>query len=136
MRFQIQTGRDADEWTKIEDPAARLVGFLEKDDIVLRRARHMVDWRWHADVMLDFRELRRPAVIYRLACWLGVNASNPDGVIERATSQETLTRSQADETSYWSDEAERIFVERGGPALNEAFGYEDAKAAASIARAS
>ncbi|MGD1914934.1 MAG: hypothetical protein ACFCBV_01930 [Phycisphaerales bacterium] len=100
MRFQAQTGRDTDRWTTIEDPAEKLLAYLEKYDTVLERARHMVDWRWHASVMLDFRELRRPTVIERLAGWLGAPIEDAGAIVQRAQSRETLTKVPAATTGY------------------------------------
>ena len=135
MRFQAGTGRDTDAWTRCDDPAKMLMGYLQKYNTVLDRAANMVNWRWHASVTLEFRELRRVAVVGRLARWLDVAGPDPAGVVERARAEQTLTRLPAASTGFWSDAAERVFIERGGPDLNEALGYFDDLAARSIARA-
>jgi len=135
MRFEAHTGRDTDAWTEIEDPAERLLGYMDKHDIVLHRARHTVDWRWHADVMFDFRELRRPVVIEGLARWLGAPCEDATALLERARGQDTLTRVPPTTEGFWSDSAERRFQQQGGAALNAMLGYDDERAARAIARA-
>lgn len=134
MRFEVYTGRDARAWTRLEDPRLRLLGYLEHHDIVIHRARHTADWRWHADLTLDFRELRRLAIVNRLIGWLGAPVSDADVVLEAASRQDTLTRVPPDEFGYWSDDAEAWFVAHGGPELNESLGYDDAASAATIRR--
>ncbi|MEQ9096538.1 MAG: hypothetical protein RIE32_09770 [Phycisphaerales bacterium] len=135
MRFEAYTGRDTRAWTRVEDPRERLLGYLEHHDIVLYRARHTADWRWHANLTLDFAELRRPAVVERLIGWLGAPRGDAAAAIEAARGQDTLTRVPPDERGYWSGPAEDWFVRHGGPALNEALGYDDDAARAAIRRA-
>lgn len=84
MRFESYTGRDTRDWTRVEDPSERLLGYLEHHDAVIFRARHMADWRWHADLTLDFRELRRPVLVERLADWLDTPKLDGAVAIERA----------------------------------------------------
>ncbi len=135
MRFEAYTGRDTRDWTRLEDPRERLLGYLEHHDAVIHRARHMADWRWHADLTLDFRELRRPAVVGRLIGWLGAPARDAKAAIQAASGQDTLTRVPPDGLGYWSDDAEAWFVREGGPGLNESLGYDDELARGAIRRA-
>lgn len=135
MRFEAYTGRDTRGWTRIDDPRERLLGYMEHHDIVIHRARNTVDWRWHADLTLDFRELRRPGVVGRLIGWLDTPERDAAAAIERARGQDTLTRVPPDELGYWSDDAEAWFERHGGPELNESLGYDDVVSRAAIRRA-
>lgn len=135
MRFEAYTGRDTRDWTRRDDPRERLLGYLDCHDTVLHRARHSADWRWHADLMLDFRELRRPALVGRIIDWLDTPCRDAESAIEAASGQDTLTRVPPDGQGYWSDDAEAWFVRHGGPGLNESLGYDDTLARAAIRRA-
>lgn len=136
MRFRHQTGRPGAGGGHLdEDPRAAALEFLRASGPgLLQQARDTLGWVERPGALaLRFEDVRaNPALAAaQIARHLGLPCADPAQVARDLDAADTLTRSAtpavgAAPTSldrYWSDEAEAIFTDLGGPQLNAAAGY-------------
>lgn len=135
MRFMHSTGRLGAEqlaWYPIADPRKRLVVFLMTTApyLLKRFYQCMAGWSAREDVLQErFEDLTAgPAkaigVIDRVAAHVGVSEYDGPTVLQTILAAETITKSGrlTRLAEYWSPEAEKRFVEIGGPELNARLG--------------
>ncbi len=139
MRFMIATGRRLEHTERLvalpEGPE-RMITYLDGlGREFIDRYGNLTGWMRHDGVLKtsyetlygDYGEERQIAEVLRIADFCDVSLSEEEAVRirDRTLGARTMTysgqRSALD--PWWSEDAEKRFIEYGGLAINEAFGY-------------
>lgn len=136
MRFFHHTGRSpATGPTPDDHPREATIAFLRHSGPRLtQQARDALPWAAHPGVLrLRFEEVRAhpAAATAAIARHLDLPCPDPAALTSGLQTADTLTRAHTptEIDPYWSDEAEAIFADLGGPQLNTDAGYPAAAAA-------
>jgi hypothetical protein len=135
MRFLHSTGRLGARqlpWHSITDPRQRCLSFLESSGpyMLKRFYEGMVGWsKLDGTLHVRFEDLtgeaaRATRVIESIAAYLEIENCDASRVLSASLASETITKSDGLTRleDYWSDRAERCFVQIGGAELSARLG--------------
>jgi len=133
MRFMCRPGRGEDWlWKEFRDPRLRLLGFLrERGSEVMAWFESIIRWSSQPGVLnVQFEELIEGNQDLARLVSKKVDTEEPESqagkALMRVLGQPTMTWSGriSDTQAYWSEQAELLFQELGGPKLNRRLGYQ------------
>lgn len=139
MRFLADTGRDGSwqsEWMQTEDGPRRLIRFLETYHWFFAAAKPITSWQScpiastirFESLLGDYGTAAQHQAIEQICTHveLGALPLDTNSLLSSTLHTPTLTWSgqRTQRSLYWSDAAEKRFVELGGDVLNRHLGYE------------